>query len=94
MNEVPEINERDPKFKVVYTIVERGEGKKPFWIRIGAAFVNRDQSMNVKLDAHPQNGMLHIRDYVPWEDRRGGGDEPMGAHRREETHSYRAQEVR
>jgi hypothetical protein len=93
MNEVPENNERDPKYKVVYTIVER-ENKKPIWIRIGAAFVNRDQSMNVMLDAHPQNGKLHIRDYAPapWE--RGNGEEGGGAHRREESHSYRAQEVR
>lgn len=59
----PETSER--KFKVVYTIVDRGPDKKPVWLRIGAAFSNRDQSLNVKLDAVPVNGTLHIRDYVP-----------------------------
>lgn len=53
------------KMKAVYTIVERGEGKKPIWLRIGTAWVNRDQSLNVKLDALPVNGSMHIRDYVP-----------------------------
>ena len=59
------------KFKVVYTIVDRGEGKKPLWIRIGTAFPNRDGSMNVHLDALPVNGKLQIRDYVPFDDRHG-----------------------
>ncbi len=49
--------------KIVYTITERGERK--FWNRIGIASVNRDGSLNVKLDAVPVNGMLHVRDYTP-----------------------------
>jgi hypothetical protein len=49
------------KRKVVYTIVETGEGKS-FWREIGAAFVNRDDSLTVLLDALPVNGRLHIRD--------------------------------
>ena len=62
--------------KFVYTVVER-EGaqggkdeKKSFWIRIGVAFVNRDGSMNVKLDALPVNGTLQIRDREADSDRR------------------------
>ncbi len=55
----------DRTYKVVYTIVERGGGKKPVWVRLGAAFENRDKSLTVKLDATPNNGMLHIRDYHP-----------------------------
>lgn len=43
----------------VYTINERGE--KNFWVRIGAAFKNRDGSLNVLLDALPINGSLNIR---------------------------------
>lgn len=51
------------KWKAVYTIVERQDGtSKKFWLRIGAAFVNRDGSLNVRLDAMPVNGTLHIRD--------------------------------
>lgn len=54
------------KWKAVYTIVERaGDSSKKFWLRIGTAFVNRDGSINVKLDAMPTNGTLHIRDYEP-----------------------------
>ena len=73
----------DRKFKVVYTIIERGPDKKPVWLRIGAGFINRDQSMNVRLDAVPTNGTLHIRDYVPIEEYRG--------RRNEETVSLRTQ---
>ncbi len=51
------------RWKAVYTIVERA-GKK-FWIRIGTAFINRDESMNVRLDATPTNDQLHIRDVDP-----------------------------
>ncbi len=51
-------------WKVVYTIVERGPTRKK-WVRIGAAFLNRDGSWNVKLDATPMNGQLHIRDPDP-----------------------------
>ena len=58
--------------KVVYTIIEReaseGRDAKSFWVRIGSAFVNRDGSLNVKLDALPVNGTLQIRDPEPKED--------------------------
>ena len=46
----------------VYTIVDRGDGKKDLWLRIGPAFVNRDQSLNVMLNALPIDGKLHIRE--------------------------------
>lgn len=48
--------------KAVYTIKSRGEGKKDFWLQIGVAFVNSDGSLNVKLDALPVDGAMHIRD--------------------------------
>ncbi len=47
--------------KQVYTIVNNGN-EKSYWIRIGVAFVNKDGSLNVKLNALPVNGSLHIRD--------------------------------
>lgn len=43
----------------VYTI--RNGEKLSIWTRIGAAFVNRDGSINVYLDALPVDGKLHIR---------------------------------
>lgn len=49
------------KMKIVYSVTERNG--KSFWTRIGVAFVNRDGSINVKLDAFPVNGELQIRDY-------------------------------
>ena len=55
------------KYRVVYTIIERNQRK--IWVRIGAAFGNRDGSVNVILDAMPTNGRLHIRDWVPSEER-------------------------
>jgi hypothetical protein len=51
--------------KAVYTIVKRPGMEKSLWVRIGTAFVNRDCSLNVKLDASPTNGELHIRDIDP-----------------------------
>lgn len=52
--------------KAVYTIVER-EGHKARFVRLGIAFVNRDGSLNVVLDALPVSGTLHIRDFPPRE---------------------------
>ncbi len=51
-------------WKVVYTIIERGKGRR-VWLRVGVAFVNRDQSLNVRLDAVPLSGQLHIREAPP-----------------------------
>ena len=51
-------------WKVVYTIIERGRGRR-VWLRVGVAFVNRDQSLNVRLDAVPISGQLHIREAPP-----------------------------
>mgnify|MGYP001814138399 FL=1 len=60
--------------KGVYTIVERKDEDNPdrknLWIQIGLAFVNRDGSINVRLNAFPVNATLHIRDM------RNGQNEP------------------
>lgn len=61
--------------KLAYTIVERDKDGRKFWVRVGAAFVNRDGSLNVRLDAMPVNGQLHIRDYQPPENRDGARKE-------------------
>ncbi len=53
------------QMKAVYTIVERPGHEKKYWVRIGTAWVNKDHSLNVKLDAHPANNQLHIRDPEP-----------------------------
>ena len=47
----------------VYTIIENTKGDgKGFWLEIGRAFVNKDGSHNVLLNALPVNGTLHIRE--------------------------------
>ncbi len=46
--------------KDVY-MIRQGE-KTNFWTKIGVAFVNKDGSLNVKLNAIPVDGQLHIRD--------------------------------
>ena len=65
------------QLKIVYAITERGE--KSYWTRIGIATVNRDGSLNVRLDAVPVNGAMQVRDYNPREEgatgsRRNGGN--------------------
>ena len=49
-----------PSWKSVYAVIERGP--KKHWLRVGMAFVNRDGSLNVRLDAMPLSGQLQIRD--------------------------------
>ncbi len=46
----------------VYTIIEKPGSDRSFWTRIGYAWVNRDQSINIQLDALPMNGRLHVRE--------------------------------
>ncbi len=50
--------------KEVFHILER-EGYDPIWTRVGIAFVNRDDSLNLFLDLMPVNGRLHVRDPRP-----------------------------
>jgi hypothetical protein len=57
------------KMKIAYVITQRGTQK--YWTRVGVAFVNKDGSLNVKLEAVPVTGELHVRDYVPREDAAG-----------------------
>ncbi len=59
------------KMKIVYVITDRNG--KSYWNRIGVAFVNQDGSLNVKLEAIPVNGELHVRDYVPRDEVTGPG---------------------
>lgn len=54
--------------KDVFAISERPSGSgeaKERWTRIGIGFVNRDNSINVVLDAMPLNGRFQIRDRQP-----------------------------
>jgi hypothetical protein len=57
MNQVE--SKKTTTLRQVFTIVERNG--KSFWVRIGTAFVNKDGSETVYLDALPVNGKLQIR---------------------------------
>ena len=45
----------------VYSILDRGEDQRPYWLRIGTCFRNRDGSQNIYLDALPRDGKLQVR---------------------------------
>ena len=47
--------------KQVYTIINKEGLEKGQWVKIGVGFINRDQSLNIRLDALPVNGLLHVR---------------------------------
>ena len=64
----------DNKMKVVYTITERGD--RSFWTRIGVAYVNRDGSISIKLDALPVNGCMQVRDWQPSDQLHGSAGVP------------------
>ncbi len=51
--------------KAVFTVRQRGEGQKAFWCRVGSAFVNKDGSLSILLDALPLDGKLVVREEVP-----------------------------
>ncbi len=55
--------------KDVFAISERSASEaddaRDRWTKVGIGFVNRDNSINVILDAVPVNGRFHIRDRVP-----------------------------
>ena len=46
----------------VFTIVANAKTEKNFWIKVGVAFQNKDNSLNVKLNAFPVDGKLQIRE--------------------------------
>lgn len=48
------------RWLAVYVIVNH-PGRAPYWMSVGKAFVNSDGSLNVRLDANPIDGRLHIR---------------------------------
>lgn len=67
--QLPKVNkeskmDNQENMKDVYQITEV-EGKKAIWTRIGAAFINKDNSLNVVLNCIPIDGRLHIRNRNP-----------------------------
>jgi hypothetical protein len=44
-----------------FTVRDRGENKKAFWVAIGSAWTNKDGSLNLRLDALPVDGQITVR---------------------------------
>lgn len=67
-------NKRLAVFSIRET-TDKNDEKKAVWVRAGAAWVNRDGSLNVYLDVLPLDGKLHVREAL--DDRRAspGGTE-------------------
>lgn len=52
--------------KAVFAVIDDDKLEKSIFRRVGNAFVNRDDSLTVLLDAFPARGnKLHIRDIEP-----------------------------
>jgi hypothetical protein len=47
--------------KIVYSIIER-ENDHNIWVKVGAGWINRDGSINIRLDALPLSDRLQLRD--------------------------------
>ena len=62
--------------KDIFTIIDKGEGKKAYWCKVGSAWENHDGSWNIVLDALPVNGKLNMRD--PYEEPTQGGGQQGG----------------
>lgn len=61
----------------VFTI-RNTERRGTIWTRIGTAFVNKDESLNIYLDALPIDGMLHCREAAADRGQGAGAQEPVG----------------
>ncbi len=56
-----------------YAIIDRKD-KPPYWLKLGAAFTNRDGSMTLYLDAVPiGTNRLQIREQRVWDEPRQAG---------------------
>lgn len=65
----------------VFTVVPRGDGKKPFWLRIGTMWPNSKGGFRIAFDALPlhDGGKVVIIPDEPLEDREhGGGQQRRG----------------
>lgn len=71
----------------VYAVIDRKDGGKPYWMKIGAAFTNRDGSLTAILDAFPSStNRLQIREQKVFDDA-APPSEGNGKGSRAETHS-------
>jgi hypothetical protein len=80
-------------FKVLSPIEKHNGGQ--FWMRVGSAYINKDDSINVYLDALPKNFQLQLRELTEEDLQRRASyaernapppvDAPFGANRSERS---------
>lgn len=69
-----ETNETKRPTHAIYQVI--GDGEKARWIRIGAAWANRDgKGFNLKFDAYPASGRTVIREVSDDENEGNGGQQ-------------------
>jgi hypothetical protein len=50
----------------IFSIRNRGEGKKASWTEIGIGFTNKDGSLNLTFNCIPVDGKCQIRKVEQW----------------------------
>lgn len=50
-------------FKVLGIVPKHNNPKESHWIRLGTAYLNRDDSINIYLDALPRSFELQMREF-------------------------------
>ena len=76
-------------------LVSRENGERRFFTKIGSAFVNKDGSIGVKLDANPLDGNMLLKVPLPRDGERssGGGGGGGGFKRRKQGSPQRLQQA-
>jgi hypothetical protein len=78
----PPTNKKSSSNRAVFTIVTK-PGDRKYWVKIGIAHINRDDSWNVYLDALPLDGKLQIR-----EEKLGARGQPPASRQEREIPSF------
>jgi hypothetical protein len=69
-----ETNETKRPTHAIYQVI--GDGEKARWVRIGAAWANRDgKGFNLKFDAYPASGRTVIRETSDDKNEGNGGQQ-------------------
>lgn len=50
-------------FKVLGIVPKHSNPRETAWVRVGVGFVNRDNSINIHLDAMPRSFELQLREF-------------------------------
>ena len=52
----------------IFSVRDRGEGRKAQWTEVGVGFTNKDASLNLIFNALPLSGKVQVRVYEPRKD--------------------------